>query len=147
MKVMASVSGYNGESVTLVGLIDPATGVLAIAKSVKFREVGDEGFAFVTNIRAEAYDCLFTEEHWAQAIRDFKIAEGSQTLAIAEAASRWVPRLETDGVDEKGQKYRLPENLQNGEVAVLAMVHFQQRQKALTTADDAMDEWFDLVMI
>ncbi|POA45536.1 hypothetical protein C1893_23050 [Pseudomonas sp. MPR-ANC1] len=147
MKIMASVSGYTGESVTLVGLIDPATGVLAIAKSVKFRDVGDEGFAFVTNTRTEAYDSLFTEEHWAQAIRDYVIAQGCQTLAIADAASRWAPRLETDGVDEKGQKYRLPEDLQNGEVAVLAMVHFQQRQRALNTADDAMDEWFDVVMV
>jgi hypothetical protein len=147
MQIMASVSGYTGGSVTLVGFIDPATGVLAIVKSVKFREVADDGFAFVTNTKTEAYDCLFTEEHWAQAIRDYMIAEGSQTLAIADDATRWAPRLETDGVDEKGQKYRLPADLQNGEVAVLAMVHFQQRQKALTIADDAMDEWFDLVMI
>lgn len=147
MKIMASVSGYTGESVTLVGLIDPATGVLAIAKGVTFREVGDEGFAFVTNVRSDAYDCLFSEEQWAQAIRDYVIAEGSQTLAIADAAARFKPRLETDGVDEKGQKYRLPDDLHNGEIAVLAMVHFQQRQRALGVADDAMDEWFDLVMI
>ncbi|WP_426237489.1 hypothetical protein [Pseudomonas sp. TWP3-2] len=147
MKIMASVSGYTGESVTLVGLIDPATGILAIAKSVKFREVGDDGFAFVTNTRTEAYDCLFTEDHWAQAIRDYRTSEGNNTMVLGDAANRHKPRLETDGVDEKGQKYRLHADLENGEVAVLAMVHFQQRQLAINKADDAMDEWFDLITI
>lgn len=147
MKIMVSISGYTGESVTLAGVIDPANGILAVVKSVKFREVADEGFAFITNTKTEAYDCLFTEEHWAQAIRDYQVAMGNETMTINEAAHRFKPRLETDGVDERGQKYRLHAELQNGEVAVLAMVHFQQRQKALTIADDAMDEWFDLVMI
>lgn len=147
MKIMASVSGYSGDSVTLAGVIDPANGILAVVKSVKFREAADEGFAFITNTKTEAYDCLFTEEHWAQAIRDYQVAMGNETMTITDAATRFKPRLETDGVDEKGQKYRLHADLLNGEVAVLAMVHFQQRQKALTIADDAMDEWFDLVMI
>lgn len=147
MKIMASISGYAGESTTLVGLLDPATGVLAIAKSVRFREVGDDGFAFVTNTKTEAYDCLFSEEHWEQAIRDYQTAQGNQTMVMSDAASRFTPRLETDGVDEKGQKYRFHSDLQNAEIAVLAMVHFQQRQLAINTAGAAMDEWFDLIRI
>jgi hypothetical protein len=148
MKIMASVSGFSGDSVTLLAFLDPATGVLAIAKKTQeFREVGDEGYAFVTNTRTESYDCLFTEDHWAQAMRDFKVAEGSETVKLGAEATRFTPRIESDGVDDHGQKYRLHEDLTNGEVAVLALVHFQQRQLAMSAVDSVMDEWFDLIRI
>lgn len=147
MKIMSSATGYAGEPITLVALIDPASGVLAVVKHVKFRERADEGFAFVTNFRCEAYDCLFQEEHWEDAIREFVQGEGNTMVSIDSEVSRWAPRIETDGVDEKGQKYRLREDLNNGEVAILALVHFQQRQRGISLADQAMDEFFDLVMI
>jgi len=148
MKIMASVSGFSGEKVTLLAFLDPATGVLAIAKKTReFREVGDEGYAFVTNTRTEAYDCLFTEEHWEQAIRDFTVAEGNESLKLGDEAARFTPRIETDGVGEKGQKYRLHADLTNGEIAVLALVHFQKRQQAMSAVDSVMDEWCDLISI
>ncbi|MBV4524399.1 hypothetical protein KVG88_30455 [Pseudomonas sp. SWRI74] len=148
MKIMASVSGYSGDSVTLLALLDPATGVLAIAKKTRdFREVADEGYAFVTNTRTDAYDCLFTEDHWAQAIRDYQVAEGNETVKLGDEAARFSPRIETDGVDDRGQKYRLHADLTNGEVAVLALVHFQQRQLAISAVDSVMDEWFDLITV
>ncbi|QLG96667.1 hypothetical protein HZF02_32640 (plasmid) [Pseudomonas yamanorum] len=149
MKIMASISGYSGDKVTLLAFLDPATGVLAVVKRAKaFKEVADDGHAFVTNTRCEAYDSLFTEEHWAQAIRDFQVAEGNETLVFSVEAARYRPeRIQPDGVDEKGQKYRLPSDFTNGEVAVLALVHFQQRQQAINIADDACDEWFDLLRI
>ena len=147
MKIMASISGYSGASVTLLAYLDPSNGVLGIAKKVTFREKADPGYAFVTNTRTESYDCLFTEDHWALAIRDFQVAEGNETLKLSDSAAQYRPRIETDGVDEKGQKYRLHSDLTNGELAVLALVHFQQRQLAITTTDSAIDEWFELMMI
>lgn len=147
MKIMASVTGYAGEPITLVALIDPASGVLAVVKRVEFREEAEPGFAFVTNFRCDAYDCLFQEEHWEDAIREFVQGEGNAMVTIDDGVSRWSPRIETDGVDEKGQKYRLREDLNNGEVAILGLVHFQQRQRGISRADQAMDEFFDLVMI
>jgi len=147
MDIMASISGYSGERTTLIAFLDPATGVLAVVKHVVFREIADEGYAFVTNTRSDAYDSLFTEDHWEQAVRDFRIGEGNETLIFSDESSRFTPRVETDGVDDKGQKYRLPSDLTNGEVAVLALVHFQQRQLAINVADDACDEWFDLLRI
>ncbi|NWA11931.1 hypothetical protein [Pseudomonas gingeri] len=147
MDVMVSITGYGGERTTLLATIDPATGVLVIVKNIRFREVADAGYAFVTNTRTESYDCLFTEEHWADAIREYQVAEGTETLKLSEATQRYKPRIETDGVGEGGQKYRLHAELINGEVAVLALAHFHQRQRAIATGADALDEWCDLVMI
>lgn len=147
MKIMASISGYAGERVTLVAFLDPVTSVLAIAKPLLYRESREEGYAFVTNTRSDAYDCLFTEEHWDEAIRAFKVSQGNETMTLADLTMRWQPRIENDGVDEKGSKYRLHDDMTNGEVAILALVYFQQRQLAITTANNAMDSWTDLITI
>lgn len=147
MKVMVSITGYAGEPISLAANIQDVTGVLAIGKKITFREAADKGYAFVTNTRSRSYDCLFNEEHWEEAIRAFYVAEANQTLAIGADATRFTPRIELDGVGEKGQKYRLHEDLTNGEVAVLALVYFQQRQAAITTGCNAMDGWTDLLMI
>ncbi|MFV3292408.1 hypothetical protein ACNFBR_27215 [Pseudomonas sp. NY11955] len=148
MKIMSSATGYSGDPITLIAMLDPATGVLAIVKrSEEFREEPQPGFAFVTNVRCEAYDCLFQEEHWDDAIRAYKQAEGNEMVAFDDEVARYTPRIEVDGIDEKGQQYRLHPDLQNGEVAVLGLVHFQQRQRGILTAEEAMDEWFDLIRI
>lgn len=147
MKIYASISGYSGEPVTLLALIDHTTGVLAIGKKVQYRENREEGFAFVTNTRAKAYDCLFTEEHLSGAITLFKELEGGGTVALADEITKYRPRVESDGVDEKGQKWRLSPDMQNGEVAVLALVHFMESQRRIQGTLNAMDSLMDLVSI
>lgn len=148
MKIMSSATGFSGDPITLIAMLDPATGVLAIVKrSEEFREDAVPGFAFVTNIRCDTYDCLFQEEHWDEAIRAYKQAEGNEMVAFDDLVARYAPRIEVDGVDEKGQQYRLHKDLQNGEVAVLGLIHFQQRQRGILTTEAAMDEWFDLIRI
>jgi len=147
MKIQVSITGYAGDPISLIAAINPVTGVLAVNKMIKFREAADEGFAFVTNTRSRSYDSLFTEDNWEEAIRAFYVGEANQTLAIGEAAARFRPRIELDGVGEKGQKYRLHEDLSNGEVAILALVYFQQRQDAITAGTSAMDGWTELLML
>jgi hypothetical protein len=147
MDIMVSITGYGGEKTTLLAEISPASGVLVIVKKIRFREVADDGYAFVTNTRTESYDCLFTEEHWADAIREYQVAVGTDTLTMSDLTQQYRPRIETDGVGEGGQKYRLHPDLVNGEVAVLALAHFHQRQRAIVTGSDTLDEWCDLVMI
>lgn len=147
MDIMVSITGYGGGPTSLVAFLDPATGVLAIGKGIKYRELADEGYAFVTNTRADAYDCLFTEDLWADAIREFLVGEGSETVTLMDEAARYKPRIETDSVGEAGQKYRLPEDLTNGEVAVLALVYFQKRQQALNITSSAMDDMFEIIRV
>lgn len=148
MKIMSSVSGYSGESITLLAFADPETGILVIVKKAdQFEPEALEGFAFVTNLRAESYDCLFKEEHLAQAIRDFVVGMGEETVSLGESAARYKPRIETDGVDESGQKYRLHDDMTNAEIAVLALVHFHMRQKAIGNADSLTDDLYDWITV
>lgn len=147
MKIIVSISGYAGESITLAAFLDHATGVLAVLQGLKYREAREPGMAFVTNTKAPDYDCMFTEEHMAEAIRDFREGEGTGMIKLSDNTMRHKPRIESDGVSETGQKYRLHPDLTNGEVAVLALTHFMQRQRAVHTVDSALDAMLDLMSI
>lgn len=144
MKIIASITGYGSEPISLAAFLDHATGVLAIIMPVNYREARDSDMAFVTNTKAPDYDCLFQEEHLADAIRAFREAEGTGMIALSDTTQRFRPRIETDGVNESGQKYRLHPDLNNGEVAVLALAHFMQRQRAVHNVESAMDAMLDI---
>lgn len=150
MKIQASVGGYGGsgaEPITLVALKDEATGVLVILKKVEYRSAPEAGHAFVTNLKLDNYDCLFKEEHLGDAIRAYKEAEGMGTIVLGPEAQRYAPRIQSDGIDAQGQKYRLHENMTNGELAVLALTHFMSRQRAISATAGAADKLFSMYEI
>ncbi len=150
MIICASIAGYNGKPTTLLAMFDEATRALVIRKEIEYREARREGetdWAFVTNVRCAAYDCMFTEEHLADAVSAYKEMEGSGTAVIHDDVVKYRPRVESDGVDEKGQKWRLNPSMENGEVAVLALVHFMERQRGIGRVLEEMDDFMDLVSI
>lgn len=140
---MVSIGGYGpagSEAITLSAFKNNALGVLVVLEKVTYREVPDAGFAFVTNMRLENYDCLFKEEHLADAISAYKEGEGMGTIVLADDAARYRPKIETDGVDTQGQKYRLHADIDNGQVAVLALAHFMSRQRGIETLGRMSDD-------
>lgn len=143
MKIIASIAGYGGagaKPITLAATRDDATGIMTVLKEVKHREEAPAGYAFVTNVRLPNYDCLFTEENLQAAIQAYREGEGLTTFILADEVARNRPRIETDGIDPKGQKYRLAADLTNGEMAVLALAYFQSRQRAVVSLTGQMDK-------
>jgi len=152
MKILASIGGYGAmaaEAVTIAALRQP-DGILAIIRSVNYTAQRQPGMAFVTNMKLDAYDCLFQEEHLSAAIRSLKEMEGQGLLTYSDDALKFKPRVETDGIDERGQKYRLDANIDNGQMAVLAIVHFVSRQQAITktaTLSERMAGLYDIMSV
>lgn len=143
MKIMVSIGGYGGagaEPVTLMAFHYSALATLIVQSKIAYREEAAEGFAFVTNLRLKDYDCLFKEEHLADAITAFKEAEGMKTIVFEDEAARFRPRIETDGVDTHGQKYRLNHEITNAEIAVLALAHFMSRQRGIESLGRMTDD-------
>jgi len=142
MQIMVSIGGYGAhgaEPVTLLALRDARTGVLAVHKKVSFKEAPLPGFAFVTNLRLSNYDCFFREQDFSAAIRTFRECEGAGTIVLSDETARYRPRIETDGINESGQKYRLATDLGNGEVAILALAHFLERQRGVHSTESLID--------
>lgn len=143
MKIMVTIGGYGAsgaEPVTLAAVKNNALGTLVVLKKITYREIPDEGFAFVTNLRLKNYDCLFKEEHLADAITAYKEAEGMSTIILEDDVVRWRPRIESDGVDTQGQKYRLAADIGNAEVAILALAHFMSRQRGIESLGRMSDD-------
>lgn len=142
MKIMVTVAGYGGAGsppITLAATLDDATAVMTVLKEIKYRDKPDKGYAFVTNLKLEAYDCLFTEEHLQGAILSYRESQGLGSFVMHDDMMRHRPRIETDGIDPKGQKYRLPGDINNGEIAVLALAYFQSRQRSVGAVSGQME--------
>lgn len=140
---MVSIGGYGpagSEPVTLMAFKSNALGTMTVLSRITYRESPDEGFAFVTNLRLKNYDCLFKEEHLADAITGYKEGEGMGTILLADDVSKYRPRIEVDGVDTQGQKYRLHSDIGNAEVAVLALAHFMSRQRGIESLTQMSDD-------
>lgn len=143
MKIMVTVGGYGGagaEPITLTAFKNNALGTTVILGKVGYRDIPDEGFAFVTNLRLANYDSLFRDEDMGAAIVAFKEGEGMGTILFDDEAMKYRPRIEIDGVDTKGQKYRLGGDMTNGEIAVLALAHFLSRQRSMSAVFNMSDE-------
>lgn len=150
MKIQVSIAGYGGvgaEPITLLAQKNETSGVLAVAKKVEYRTEAAAGFAFVTNLKLDNYDCLFQEEHLSNAIRSYKEAEGMGMIVLGPDVAKYAPRIAVDGIDMNGQKYRLHDNMSNGELAILALAHFMSRQKAISAHSAQADKLFSLYEI
>jgi hypothetical protein len=150
MQVLVSIAGYGGEGAkptTLAAFFDESNSSMVALKEVPFREKADKGYAFVTNLRLENYDCLFTESHLQGAILAYREEVARVGFILADEVGKHRPRIETDGIDASGQKYRLHASMTNGEVAVLALAHFQSRQRSVGSLTNQMDKMADLYNI
>lgn len=149
LKILCTIGGYgqsNAEAVTIAAIRQP-DGILAIIKQVELRETRLEGMAFVTNLRLDAYDSMFKEEHLSDAIRSYKEMVGRDLLTFSPETVKHQPRIETDGIDERGQQYRLDQNIDNAQMAILAIVHFVDRQYAITSTANLSDRMAKLYEI
>jgi hypothetical protein len=139
---MASVAGFAGQPITLVGVLDDDTGVLVIAKQVSFSEAKLPDFAMVSNLDLPEVDYRFIDADMKQAIAEFFAGQSQGMVDIVEAIGRYNPanKIEMQGVDANGPKYAVAPDVDNGQIAVLAMVRYANKQKAIGSAVRGMSE-------
>lgn len=152
MKFVVSISGYGTDGAKPVSLLcfhDTQTDFLIVDSESEFAEVRPEGFALVTNLPLQTRDFLFTADHIRNSIRDYYSRDGQGIIDIDNALMRYRPdgKIERDGIDERGPKFRLSPDIGNGEVAVLAAVAFVAAQTAINAAMDATSEFTSLYSI
>jgi hypothetical protein len=147
MDIQISCAGFKGEPVTLLAKRDTTTGVLFIVKKVAYRENRVKpGFAVVSDVDLDEADFRFTDKHLRGAITAYYSRMAQGHIDIDSKLSRYNPnnKIEPDGVDESGRKYRISPDIDNGQIGVLAVVAFIEAQKPINAAVSMADEITDI---
>jgi hypothetical protein len=132
---------------TVYGIFEVGTGVLLIDGASTVRsgeiEVRRPRHAVVTNNpAADDRDELFQDESIRQAIEDYFAMSGRGLLEIDPKVARVNPstKIEPDGMDDHGRKFRVAPDISNGQMAVLVMCWFALRQTAIAGQLAAFDD-------
>jgi len=146
---LSANSNTSGE--TVLGELDVASGVLLIDASVSVApgmpETRHDGCAVVTNnAGADDHDMLFADADIRDAITEYFSFAGRGLLVLDEAVARHNPgtKIEPDGLDERGRKYRIAPDMTNGQMAVIVMCWAAVRQNGFARQLAAFDDMQDV---
>lgn len=143
VKLRINVAGYKGEPVSVFAAYDPSTDILLVARQDPYQGGEREGFLKVTNqVRDAAHDALVTEDDTRAAITAYFELCAMKLIALGEKVQRCNPesKIERDGMDEHGMKYRVHPEITNAQVAVLFASLIAGKQRGLSVAQEFMEE-------
>lgn len=143
-----SLAGERGAAVVYAGF-DTGLGVLLMAEG---RRLGPgeavprrQGYAVLSNYAGSDSDVVFAETDLQEAIRDYFAFAGRGLLEFADQVNAFNPqsKIEPDGLDESGRKFRVGNDISNGQVAVIALCWFAVRQSGFAAQLEAFDDMQD----
>lgn len=147
MKIQASIAGFSGSPITLLAVYDADSGIFFIAKQAKYTtDRSIEGALLVTNMDLPTADFRFSDDDFKDSITSYFDLRSMGALDIDEDLQRWYPdnQIEVDRVDESGKKYRVSPEINNGQVAVLAIAACAAKQRSINAAMDMHAEIHDI---
>lgn len=141
VKLRVNVAGHAGDAVSLFCAFDPANEVLIVAVANPYEAGQREGFLRVTTQEQdECFDAVFLEEDMRDAINAFFGLDALQLISLSEKARQHDPkhRIERDGIDEHGTKFRINPDITNAQVAVLIASFYAKRQRNVARTSNLM---------
>lgn len=143
VKMRVNVAGYKGAPASIFAAYDPSSDILLVARESAYEGGERADFLKLTNqSRDTAHDAVFTEDDTRAAITAYFELEALKLITLGSAVQRCNPesKIERDGMDEGGMKYRIHPDISNAQVAVLFASLFAGRQRSVGVAQDFMDE-------
>ncbi len=142
IRVQAIISGYQGKAVNLLGAMHTETGLFIVAKEQALTARTDGALTVSNNGRLDDRDRLFDEDKLQRAIRLYFSLKGQGLLELLPEVQKHDPaqRIQVDGMNDRGTRYGLSDEITNGHVAVLAMLEAADLSTAAdTTSETAAD--------
>lgn len=142
LKIQTSIAGFAGRPVTLISVHDDETDILVVAKAVEYTESRIGDCVMVSNLPLSSVEVMFSDDDLCAAIRHYYARKSRDLLDLDDSLLRYEPenRIESDGVDERGRKYRISPEIDNGQLAVLATVAFVEKNASVRSALDMADD-------
>lgn len=148
VRIQAEITGYQGQAINLLGALDTDSGLFIVAKELPMGERIDGAMVVSNDPRSERRDSMFTEDKIQDAIRLFFRAQATGMIELLQSMSKHDPahRIEAQGLDEHGTKYRLSPDVSNGNVAVLALIFAADNTYKAASATDFSNELAEMFM-
>ncbi len=148
VRIQAEITGYGGRVANVLGALDMESGLFIVAKELAAAERVEDAIVVSNDPRAERRDSLFDEDKLQNAIRLFFRAQATSMIELLPNVTKFDPshKIEANGLDEKGSKYRLSPDVSNGNVAVLALMDAADRAYGAQAATEFSDELAGLFM-
>lgn len=124
IRMQAQISGFFGKACNLLAALDAESGLIIVSKELPLDQRVPGALLTTNDPRSDSRDRLFDDDKIAHAIRLYFRASTSGLLELLPAVKKYDPetRIENDGMNEHGAKYRLNPEMANGAVAVLALL-------------------------
>lgn len=138
-----NVAGFKGEPLSMFGAYDPASDMLLIREPRALEAIARPKFLHVTNIPGQPVcDTFVDESQISDAITSFFMLQTQGLIKLDTKAVRFDPanKIERDGMDDSGIKYRIAPDISNGQLAVILAAYAATRQRGVNAAlEDAED--------
>lgn len=138
--IQATIIGFHNKPCTLFSVYDPETRILAVSVETDYWQSRRNDCIVITNDQTLDRDVIFAHENTRDAIDAFyELQQGvasdgqSTRLVFNDRALRANPSdsIEKEGLDERGQRYRISDNISCAKVAALATCWYASRQADL----------------
>lgn len=138
-----NIAGFSGEPVSLYGAFDHEEDLLLVSDSKAYDPGDAPELLKISNQERDTHrDDLVSDDDLQAAIRAFFEMDGLKLLALSEKAARHNPsnKIERDGVDEGGVRYRISPDITCAQVAVMFACLAASRQRTVNGALAFMEE-------
>lgn len=142
-RIQVTIGGYKGHGTTLIAGLDTGTGILVVMKQHKYSEkLIKSDMTMITNMDLDDADTVFTDKDIKSAVESYFTRCAQSTIVIKDEARRFTPdsKVETDTVTTTGRTYRISPDIDNGQMAVLALCAFVDKQKGVGGTIEALNE-------
>lgn len=147
---IGGMAKQGGGAEMLLGVLDVSLGVLLIDRAATSpagepEQRRKDHVLCSNNPACDDRDALFRESDMRQAVDDYMRFSGRGLLALDGKVERHNPatKIEPDGLDERGRKYRFAPDISDGQVAVIAMCWLAARQQTIVGAQSHFDDLID----
>lgn len=155
LKIQTSISGYKDKPCTLFSAYDDESRILIISvQANEYWNKRKDDCLVISNDREMPKDRSFSEKEFRDAIHAYcalqnGLAEDgkSNRLVIGERATRANPEsaIQADGMDERGTKFRVHEDITNAQVAALATCLCAYRASSIEDSVRMTEDIFDVL--
>ena len=143
-----NMAGYAGPAMSVMCAINN-TGLLGVLRVVPLETKDRPGFLRIaSHTSEEAADAVFNQDDAREAIGAFFTLKSLGLVQIDAKANSADPanKIEQDGIDASGQKYRIAPDISNQQMGVLAACWFAERQRGAARAIEAAEELSELML-